>query len=168
MVESVRDRQTNPTTGGMSDHWNPVRGRSPVLGREDLRCDHRLSRPGPLDHGVVGVSRHQRYLLEPGDPWHDLPRAWTVRCAQWDGHGVRATNEAHLPPADDHEAARWDRRCESALHADARGGVDPREASRDARVPWTLKLLQPLLVHAFRVEGGRTLLALKAYADKLP
>lgn len=35
-------------------------------------------------------------------------------------------------------------------------------------VPWTLKLLQPLLVHAFRVESGRTLLALKAYADKLP
>jgi len=35
-------------------------------------------------------------------------------------------------------------------------------------VPWTLKLFQPLLVHAFRVESTRTLLALKAYAHKLP
>ncbi len=35
-------------------------------------------------------------------------------------------------------------------------------------VPWSLKLIQPLLVRAFRVESGRTLLALKAYADKLP
>jgi uncharacterized protein YndB with AHSA1/START domain len=35
-------------------------------------------------------------------------------------------------------------------------------------VPWSLRLFQPLLVHAFRAESGRTLLALKAYADKLP
>ena len=35
-------------------------------------------------------------------------------------------------------------------------------------VPWSLKLFQPVLVHAFRVESGRTLLALKAHADKLP
>ena len=35
-------------------------------------------------------------------------------------------------------------------------------------VPWPLKLLQPLLVRAFRVESGSTLLGLKAYADKLP
>jgi len=35
-------------------------------------------------------------------------------------------------------------------------------------VAWSLKLFQPLLVHAFRVESGRTLLALKAYADKQP
>jgi uncharacterized protein YndB with AHSA1/START domain len=35
-------------------------------------------------------------------------------------------------------------------------------------VPWSLKLLQPVLVRAFRVESRRTLLALKAYADKLP
>jgi hypothetical protein len=34
-------------------------------------------------------------------------------------------------------------------------------------VPWSLKLFQPLLVHAFRGESERTLLALKAYADKL-
>src|SRR5258708_28439762 len=30
-------------------------------------------------------------------------------------------------------------------------------------VPWSLKLLQPLLVRAFRVESGSTLLGLKAY-----
>jgi hypothetical protein len=35
-------------------------------------------------------------------------------------------------------------------------------------VPWSLKLFQPLLVRAFRVESGRTLVALKAYADQLP
>jgi hypothetical protein len=35
-------------------------------------------------------------------------------------------------------------------------------------IPWSLKLVQPILVRAFRTEGGRTLLALKAYADKLP
>ena len=35
-------------------------------------------------------------------------------------------------------------------------------------IRWSLKLVQPLLVPAFRVERGRTLLALKANADKLP
>src|ERR1700730_13458150 len=35
-------------------------------------------------------------------------------------------------------------------------------------VPWSLKLFQPLLVREFRLRGGRTLHALKAYADKLP
>jgi uncharacterized protein YndB with AHSA1/START domain len=35
-------------------------------------------------------------------------------------------------------------------------------------VPWSLKLVQPLLVRAFRVESGRALHALKAYADNLP
>jgi len=35
-------------------------------------------------------------------------------------------------------------------------------------IPWSLRLVQPLLVRAFRVESARTLLALKAYADKLP
>ena len=35
-------------------------------------------------------------------------------------------------------------------------------------IPWPLRLLQPLLVRAFRAESGRTLLALKAHADKLP
>ena len=34
-------------------------------------------------------------------------------------------------------------------------------------VPWTVKLFQPMLVRAFRAESARTLLALKAYADKL-
>jgi hypothetical protein len=36
------------------------------------------------------------------------------------------------------------------------------------RIPWPLKLVQPLLVRAFRAESSRTLLALKAYADTLP
>ena len=31
--------------------------------------------------------------------------------------------------------------------------------------PWSLKPLKPLLERAFRVESGRTLIALKAYAD---
>lgn len=35
-------------------------------------------------------------------------------------------------------------------------------------IPWSLKLFQPVLVRAFRAESRRTLLALKAYADKLP
>jgi hypothetical protein len=35
-------------------------------------------------------------------------------------------------------------------------------------VPWPLKLVQPVLVRAFRAESQRTLLALKAYADTLP
>jgi hypothetical protein len=35
-------------------------------------------------------------------------------------------------------------------------------------VPWSLKFLQPLVVRAFRAESARTLLALKAYADKQP
>jgi hypothetical protein len=34
-------------------------------------------------------------------------------------------------------------------------------------IPRSLKLVQPVLVHAFRVESGRTLLALKGYVDKL-
>jgi uncharacterized protein YndB with AHSA1/START domain len=34
-------------------------------------------------------------------------------------------------------------------------------------VPWSLRLVQPVLVRAFRVESGRTLMALKAYADRL-
>jgi uncharacterized protein YndB with AHSA1/START domain len=34
-------------------------------------------------------------------------------------------------------------------------------------VPLSLRLFQPLLVRAFRRESGRTLLALKAYAEKL-
>jgi len=34
------------------------------------------------------------------------------------------------------------------------------------RIPWSLKLFQPVLVSAFRKESSRTLLALKAYADK--
>ena len=36
------------------------------------------------------------------------------------------------------------------------------------RVPWTLRLLQPLVVHLFKMESDRTLLALIAYADTLP
>jgi uncharacterized protein YndB with AHSA1/START domain len=35
-------------------------------------------------------------------------------------------------------------------------------------IPWPLKLMQPVLLGAFRHESGRTLSALKAYADKLP
>jgi hypothetical protein len=35
-------------------------------------------------------------------------------------------------------------------------------------IPWSLRLLQPPLVHAFRAESSRTLLALKVYADSLP
>ncbi len=35
-------------------------------------------------------------------------------------------------------------------------------------VPWSLTLFQPLVVRAFRVEKGRTLLAHEAYADRLP
>jgi len=35
-------------------------------------------------------------------------------------------------------------------------------------VPWSLKLLEPLLARAFKLESGRTLHALKVYADTLP
>jgi uncharacterized protein YndB with AHSA1/START domain len=35
-------------------------------------------------------------------------------------------------------------------------------------IPWSLKVIQPVIIRAFRVESGRTLLALKAYADNLP
>jgi len=35
-------------------------------------------------------------------------------------------------------------------------------------IPWSLKLVQPVLVRAFRTESSRTLLALKAYADTPP
>ena len=34
-------------------------------------------------------------------------------------------------------------------------------------IPWSLRLVQPVLIRAFRVESTRTLLALKAYADTL-
>ncbi|HEX4930304.1 MAG TPA: SRPBCC family protein [Gaiellaceae bacterium] len=34
-------------------------------------------------------------------------------------------------------------------------------------IPWSLKLVQPVLVRAFRRESERTLLALKAYAETL-
>jgi uncharacterized protein YndB with AHSA1/START domain len=49
-------------------------------------------------------------------------------------------------------------------------GADSTHVKRGVTlgVPWSLKLFQPLIVRAFRVESGRTLLALKAYADKLP
>jgi uncharacterized protein YndB with AHSA1/START domain len=35
-------------------------------------------------------------------------------------------------------------------------------------IPRSLKVIQPVIIRAFRVESGRTLLALKAYADNLP
>jgi hypothetical protein len=35
-------------------------------------------------------------------------------------------------------------------------------------IPWSLRLLQPVVVHSFRTESARTLLALEAYADQLP
>ncbi|MGZ6284909.1 MAG: SRPBCC family protein [Ktedonobacterales bacterium] len=35
------------------------------------------------------------------------------------------------------------------------------------KIPWSLKLVQPLLVRATRAESRRTLLALKTYADNL-
>jgi len=35
-------------------------------------------------------------------------------------------------------------------------------------IPWSLRLLQPILVREFRTESGRTLLALKVHADGLP
>src|ERR1700733_9973177 len=48
-------------------------------------------------------------------------------------------------------------------------GAGPTHVKRvvTITVPWHLKLIQPVIVHAFRVESGRTLLALKAYADPL-
>jgi Polyketide cyclase / dehydrase and lipid transport len=52
--------------------------------------------------------------------------------------------------------------------------LTPRTGSTHVRrvvtlgIPWSLRLLQPVVVHSFRTESGRTLLALKAYADKLP
>jgi Polyketide cyclase / dehydrase and lipid transport len=48
-------------------------------------------------------------------------------------------------------------------------GAGPTHVKRvvTITVPWHLKLIQPVIVHAFRVESGRTLLALKAYADTL-
>jgi uncharacterized protein YndB with AHSA1/START domain len=35
-------------------------------------------------------------------------------------------------------------------------------------IPWPLTPLRPLLVHGFRAESSRTLLALKVYVDSLP
>lgn len=35
-------------------------------------------------------------------------------------------------------------------------------------IPWSLRLVQPVLVRAFRAESRRTLFALKAYADTPP
>ena len=35
-------------------------------------------------------------------------------------------------------------------------------------IPRSLRLVQPVLIRAFRTESTRTLLALKAYADALP
>ena len=35
-------------------------------------------------------------------------------------------------------------------------------------IPTSLRLVQPVLVRAFRVESTRTLMALKAYGDALP
>jgi hypothetical protein len=52
--------------------------------------------------------------------------------------------------------------------------LTPRTGSTQVRrvvtlgIPWSLRLLQPVVVHSFRTESGRTLLALKAYADRLP
>jgi uncharacterized protein YndB with AHSA1/START domain len=34
-------------------------------------------------------------------------------------------------------------------------------------IPWSLKVLQPVIIRSFRVESGRTLAALTAYADRL-
>jgi uncharacterized protein YndB with AHSA1/START domain len=35
-------------------------------------------------------------------------------------------------------------------------------------IPRSLKVIEPVIIRAFRAESGRTLLALKAYADNLP
>jgi len=51
---------------------------------------------------------------------------------------------------------------DAALYAHAHCRADQRGAGRDARVTWSLKLIQALLGRAFREESGRTLLALKA------
>ena len=70
---------------------------------------------------------------------------------------------------------------EHAFPGDLRGTIDitmrytltPRSGSTHVKrvvtlgIPWSLKIIQPMIVRAFRVESGRTLLALKAYADKL-
>lgn len=60
------------------------------------------------------------------------------------------------------------------LDATVRYTLTPGSSSTHVRrvvtlgVPWPLKLFQPLVAREFRVESSRTLLALKAYADKLP
>src|ERR1700704_1342388 len=49
--------------------------------------------------------------------------------------------------------------------------LTPRPASVHVRrvvtigIPWPLKLVQPLVVRQFRTEGGRTLVALKRFAE---
>jgi hypothetical protein len=45
-----------------------------------------------------------------------------------------------------------------------RAGVQRRTAGR-RQPPPSARLLQPILVREFRTESGRTLLALKTYAD---
>lgn len=35
-------------------------------------------------------------------------------------------------------------------------------------IPRSLRVIQPVIIRSFRVESGRTLVALKAYADNLP
>ena len=87
--------------------------------------------------------------LQPGDPGDNLSRAWTVRGAPRDGHGVRAADVT------------------------VRYTLAPTAQSTHAQrvvtlgIPWPLKLLQPLLVPIWRAEQRRTLLALKAYAETL-
>jgi uncharacterized protein YndB with AHSA1/START domain len=60
------------------------------------------------------------------------------------------------------------------LDATVRYTLTPGSSSTHVRrvvslgIPWPLKIFQPLVAREFRVESGRTLLALKAYADRLP
>jgi hypothetical protein len=48
-------------------------------------------------------------------------------------------------------------------------GTGPTHVSRVVTlgIPWSLRLIQPVLIRQFRTESTRTLLALKAYADAL-
>jgi uncharacterized protein YndB with AHSA1/START domain len=60
------------------------------------------------------------------------------------------------------------------LDATVRYTLTPRGTSTHVRrvvtlgIPWPLRLFQALVAREFRTESGRTLAALKAYADNLP
>ena len=116
-----------------------------VFSREDVRCDRRPSPPRSLAHTVLGLPGHR-----------DLPNPVTFGTTNR-GPELLGVSHGRSLSSSDLRISRFISRCPLA-HG---------RRTVTLGIPGPPMLLQALLMRARRVESGRSLLALKAYADKL-